>query len=518
MSIFKRSKDSDRRGSRRPGRRGGAGLAGRGRRPPRSRRPPSSSSTAARARSTSPRSRAATAASTSVRCGCAACPAWSCASRSTRATQQVNAATAVHRRLRAAAAGLRGTALGRPLGRDPRPRSRRRSRPRAAPPTSTRAASAPSCAPGCRPPAPTTAPSSRPRPSSGSTARAGSCAACCPVAPPSTRPPPRRWSTSSRPRSSCAAPSRWLRASCSRSPCRATPRRLPRRPRPRRGCRGRGRAHLARPLPARPRDHRGAVMGLRERLHDLAKTSVEHQAESLREQSETAGGDDLTALAPRHPAYVCGTVRTVTLPPRRSVPALVAEVWDGNGSVNLVWIGRRTIGGIEPGVFLRAAAASPWCAAPRRSSTRPTRSCPPRDAGARDGRRRGRDSRDGRGTDPAPAGDGPRRVARVDRDRPADGRLRRVLDLAAGRQDRGRGRPRPSRSCWRWCGSCSTPRSRTSPVPCSRPRIAAFFAVRSGRAEAAFLPGILTNAAFLAAHPAVGGHPVARRGVHRRRR
>ena len=32
----------------------------------------------------------------------------------------------------------------------------------------------------------------------------------------------------------------------------------------------------------------------------------------------------------------------------------MAEVWDGNGSVNLVWVGRRTIGGIEPGVFLRA--------------------------------------------------------------------------------------------------------------------------------------------------------------------
>ena len=95
-------------------------------------------------------------------------------------------------------------------------------------------------------------------------------------------------------------------------------------------------------------------MGLRERLHDLTKTPVEHQADALRTQAEVEGGDDLTALAPRHPATVCGTIRTVTLPPRRSVPALVAEVWDGNGSVNLVWIGRRSIGGIEPGVFVRA--------------------------------------------------------------------------------------------------------------------------------------------------------------------
>ncbi|HEX6916457.1 MAG TPA: OB-fold nucleic acid binding domain-containing protein [Phycicoccus sp.] len=95
-------------------------------------------------------------------------------------------------------------------------------------------------------------------------------------------------------------------------------------------------------------------MGLRERLHDFARTPVEQEADELREQSLTEGGDDLTALAARYPANVCGTVRTVTLPPRRSVPALVAEVWDGKGSVNLVWIGRRHIGGIEPGTFLRA--------------------------------------------------------------------------------------------------------------------------------------------------------------------
>ena len=93
-------------------------------------------------------------------------------------------------------------------------------------------------------------------------------------------------------------------------------------------------------------------MGLRERLRDFSRTPVEKQADELREQAFVEGGDDLTALAPRHPACVCGTVRTVTLPPRRSVPALVAEVWDGKGVVNLVWIGRRHIGGIEPGTFV----------------------------------------------------------------------------------------------------------------------------------------------------------------------
>lgn len=95
-------------------------------------------------------------------------------------------------------------------------------------------------------------------------------------------------------------------------------------------------------------------MGLRERMKDFARTPMEQEADDLRAQSFTQGGDDLTALAPRHEACVCGTVRTVTLPPRRSVPALVAEVWDGKGVVNLIWVGRRSIGGIEPGTFLRA--------------------------------------------------------------------------------------------------------------------------------------------------------------------
>ncbi|MGL4745097.1 MAG: OB-fold nucleic acid binding domain-containing protein [Dermatophilaceae bacterium] len=95
-------------------------------------------------------------------------------------------------------------------------------------------------------------------------------------------------------------------------------------------------------------------MGVRQRFRDLTRTAIEHAADELREQSADQGGDKLTDLTVRQPATVCGAVRTVTLPARRGVPALVAELWDGNGSVDLVWVGRRAIGGIVPGVFLRA--------------------------------------------------------------------------------------------------------------------------------------------------------------------
>ena len=40
--------------------------------------------------------------------------------------------------------------------------------------------------------------------------------------------------------------------------------------------------------------------------------------------------------------------------PRSNTPALVVEVYDGSQSLNLVWLGRRQIRGIEPGAYLRA--------------------------------------------------------------------------------------------------------------------------------------------------------------------
>ena len=47
-------------------------------------------------------------------------------------------------------------------------------------------------------------------------------------------------------------------------------------------------------------------------------------------------------------ACVCGTLRSVTLRPRAGVPALVAELYDGSGTVQVVWLGRRQIAG-HPG-------------------------------------------------------------------------------------------------------------------------------------------------------------------------
>ena len=46
---------------------------------------------------------------------------------------------------------------------------------------------------------------------------------------------------------------------------------------------------------------------------------------------------------------VAGTLRTVTLRPRGTSLTMEADLWDGTGSVTLVWLGRRDIPGIRPG-------------------------------------------------------------------------------------------------------------------------------------------------------------------------
>ena len=88
---------------------------------------------------------------------------------------------------------------------------------------------------------------------------------------------------------------------------------------------------------------------VRRALSRLATSAKEHEAAELREECAQVGATPVDQLASRERATVAGTLRTVTLRPRAGVPALVAELYDGSGSISVVWLGRRQIPGIEPG-------------------------------------------------------------------------------------------------------------------------------------------------------------------------
>lgn len=75
-------------------------------------------------------------------------------------------------------------------------------------------------------------------------------------------------------------------------------------------------------------------------------------AEELQSQCTALGATPIADAAERRPMRLHGTIQSVTLRPRAGVPALEAEIYDGTGTVYVVWLGRRRIAGIEPGVAL----------------------------------------------------------------------------------------------------------------------------------------------------------------------
>lgn len=90
------------------------------------------------------------------------------------------------------------------------------------------------------------------------------------------------------------------------------------------------------------------------RLVDLGRSDDDLAAGELREAASAHGCSPITDDTDREVVTVAGTVSTVSLRPRATVPALVAEVFDGSTTVQLVWLGRRSIPGIDPGRYLKA--------------------------------------------------------------------------------------------------------------------------------------------------------------------
>ncbi|CAL9553614.1 OB-fold nucleic acid binding domain-containing protein [Streptomyces thermolilacinus] len=93
----------------------------------------------------------------------------------------------------------------------------------------------------------------------------------------------------------------------------------------------------------------------RRMLDRLSSSQGELESEELQEDAEAAGCTRICDCGDRQIVKVTGTLRTVTLRPRAGVPALEAELFDGTAPLDVVWLGRRSIVGIEPGRKLIAS-------------------------------------------------------------------------------------------------------------------------------------------------------------------
>jgi hypothetical protein len=87
--------------------------------------------------------------------------------------------------------------------------------------------------------------------------------------------------------------------------------------------------------------------------HALASADEVADDEERHEAAGHRGCSPVADLADRRRASAAGALRSVVLRPREGVPTVEAELYDGSGSLDLVWLGRRTIAGIEPGRRIR---------------------------------------------------------------------------------------------------------------------------------------------------------------------
>lgn len=91
-------------------------------------------------------------------------------------------------------------------------------------------------------------------------------------------------------------------------------------------------------------------MGKRLPLLRRLTASVSHlDAADLQDEVEQRSCMPVSELCCGNNVRVVGRLRAVTYTPSETVPTLEAELFDGSDSVELVWLGRRRIAGVEPG-------------------------------------------------------------------------------------------------------------------------------------------------------------------------
>ena len=92
----------------------------------------------------------------------------------------------------------------------------------------------------------------------------------------------------------------------------------------------------------------------RRALTRLTADERELDGRELQSESASVGATHVCDCSVGNPVCVAGQLRAVVLRPRAGVPTLEAELYDGTGTVTLIWLGRRMIRGIDPGRHLVA--------------------------------------------------------------------------------------------------------------------------------------------------------------------
>ena len=90
-------------------------------------------------------------------------------------------------------------------------------------------------------------------------------------------------------------------------------------------------------------------MGIRTWWRRVTSTAAELDALELRAESEEFGAAVIENVGQGQVQTLKGTITSLVFRPETRVPMLEADLFDGSGSIRLVWMGHRKIRGISPG-------------------------------------------------------------------------------------------------------------------------------------------------------------------------
>jgi RecJ-like exonuclease len=85
----------------------------------------------------------------------------------------------------------------------------------------------------------------------------------------------------------------------------------------------------------------------------LVESAGSLDAAELAQEADESKAHPCGGLRRGEKTEIQGRLRHVVYTPRDSLPTVEAELFDGTGSIELVWLGRRRIKGIEPGRMVR---------------------------------------------------------------------------------------------------------------------------------------------------------------------
>ena len=91
------------------------------------------------------------------------------------------------------------------------------------------------------------------------------------------------------------------------------------------------------------------VSKFRSWLRSFYASDEDLAAYELTEQAEIRGSTLIEEIDRGKPIQVTGVVKSATVRPNTQVPTYEVEVFDGSGSLTVIWQGRKHVTGVEPG-------------------------------------------------------------------------------------------------------------------------------------------------------------------------